>query len=61
LAEKFPRAIVSRVTNLMPGGVVAKNDLADHALVFGKMSFFDEMIAPVIFIFGEEAKLFLRT
>ena len=45
----------------MPGGVVAKNDLADHALVFGKMSFFDEMVAPVIFVFSEETKLFFWT
>ena len=45
----------------MPSGVVAKNDLADHTLVFGKMSFFDEMVAPVIFVFSEETKLFFWT
>jgi hypothetical protein len=45
----------------MPGGIVAKNDFADHALVFGEMSFFDEMIGAVIFILSEETKLFLRT
>ena len=61
MAEKFPRAIISRVTDLMPGGIVAKNDFADHALVFGEMSFFDEMIGAVIFILSEETKLFLRT
>ena len=45
----------------MPGGIVAKNDFADHALVFAEMSFFDEMIGAVIFILREETKLFLRT
>jgi hypothetical protein len=43
----------------MPGGVVAKNDLADDALVFGKMSFFDEMVAPVVFVLQDKSKLFL--
>src|SRR5437867_1039456 len=45
----------------MSGGIVAKNDLANHALIFGEMSFFDETIGSVIFILSEETKLFLRT
>src|SRR5205807_8934538 len=61
LAEQFSRAIISRVTDLMLGGVVAKNNLADHALIFGEVSFFDEMIGSVIFILSDETKLFLRT
>ena len=59
MAEKFSRAIVSRVTDLMPGGVIAKNDLADHTLVFGKMSFFDEVITGVVFVLEDKSKLFL--
>jgi hypothetical protein len=59
LAEKFPRAIVSRVTDLMPGGIVAKNDFADHALIFGEMSFFDETIIGVVFVLQDKSKLFL--
>jgi hypothetical protein len=59
LAEKFPRAIIRRVTNLMPGGIVAKNDFADHALVFGEMSFFDQTIIGVVFILQDKSKLFL--
>src|SRR5438132_346110 len=43
----------------MPGGVVAKNDLADHGLVFGEMSFFDEMIIGVVFVLQDKSKLFL--
>ena len=43
----------------MPSGVVAKNDLADHILVFGKMSFFDEMITSVVFVLQDKSKLFL--
>ena len=59
LAEKFPRAIIRRVTDLMPGGIVAKNDFADHALVFGEMSFFDQTITGVVFVLQDKSKLFL--
>jgi hypothetical protein len=60
LAEKFSRAIISRVTDLMPGGIVAKNDFADHALVFAEMSFFDQTITGVVFVLQDKSKLFLR-
>src|SRR6266480_6347891 len=43
----------------MPGGVIAKNDLADHTLVFAKMSFFDEVITGVVFVLEDKSKLFL--
>ncbi len=43
----------------MPGGIVAKNDFADHALVFGEMSFFDQTIIGVVFILQDKSKLFL--
>jgi hypothetical protein len=43
----------------MPGGVVAKNNLADHALVFGEMSFFDQVITGVVFVLQDKSKLFL--
>ena len=43
----------------MPGGVVAKNDLADHALVFGEVSFFDQVITGVVFILQSKSKLLL--
>ena len=43
----------------MPGGVVAKNDLADHALVFGEMSFFEQTIIGVVFVLQDKSKLFL--
>jgi hypothetical protein len=59
LAEKFPRAIISRVTDLMPGSIVAKNDFADHALVFAEMSFFDQTIIGIVFILQDKSKLFL--
>jgi hypothetical protein len=59
LAEKFPGAIIRRVTDLMPGGIVAKNDFADHALVFGEMSFFRQTIIGVVFILQDKSKLFL--
>ena len=59
MAEEFSRAIVSRVTDLMPGGVVAKNDLADHALVFGQMRFLDQVIIAVVFVLQDKSKLFL--
>jgi len=59
LAEKFPRAIISRVTDLMPGGIVAKNDFADHALVFAEVSFFDQTIIGIVFILQDKSKLFL--
>jgi hypothetical protein len=59
LAEKFPRAIIRRVTDLMPGGIVAKNDFADHALVFAEMSFFDQTIIGIVFILQDKSKLFL--
>src|SRR2546427_547829 len=43
----------------MPGGIVAKNDLANHALIFGEMSFFDETITGVVFVLQDKSKLFL--
>src|SRR5438477_13194907 len=43
----------------MPGGIVAKNDFADHALIFGEMSFFDETIIGVVFVLQDKSKLFL--
>ena len=43
----------------MPGGVVAKDNLADHALVFAKMSFFDQTIIGVVFVLQDKSKLFL--
>src|SRR5205823_8234293 len=43
----------------MPGGIVAKNDFADHALVFGEMSFFDQTNIGVVFILQDKSKLFL--
>src|SRR5690242_14702670 len=45
----------------MSGGVVAKNDLADHALVLGKMGFFGETIIGVVFVLQDKSKLFLRS
>ena len=59
MAEKFPRAIISRVTDLMPGSIVAKNDFADHAVVFVEMSFFDQTIIGIVFILQDKSKLFL--
>jgi hypothetical protein len=59
LAEKFPRAVIGRVTDLMPGGVVAKDNLADHALVFAEMSFFDQTIIGVVFVLQDKSKLLL--
>ena len=59
MAEKFPRAIIRRVTDLMPGGIVAKNDFADHALVFAEVSFFDQTIIGIVFILQDKSKLFL--
>ena len=59
MAEKFPRSIIRRVTDLVPGGIVAKNDFADHALVFGEMSFFDQTITGIVFILQDKSKLFL--
>src|SRR5437879_11500 len=43
----------------MPGGIVAKNDFADHALVFGEMSLFDQTITGIVFILQNKSKLFL--
>jgi hypothetical protein len=43
----------------MPGGIVAKNDFANHALVFGEMSFFDQTITGVVFVLQDKLKLFL--
>jgi hypothetical protein len=43
----------------MPGGIVAKNDFADRALVFGEMSFFDQTIIGIVFILQDKSKLFL--
>jgi hypothetical protein len=43
----------------MPGGIVAKNDFADHALVFGEMSFFDQTVTGVVFVLQGKSKLFL--
>ena len=43
----------------MPGGVVAKNDLANHALIFGEMRFFDEMITAVVFVLQDKSELFI--
>ena len=43
----------------MPGGIVAKNDFADHALVFAEMSFFDQTIIGIVFILQDKSKLFL--
>ena len=59
MAEKFARAIISRVTDLMPGRIVAENDFADHTLVFGEMSFFDQVITGVVFILQSKSKLLL--
>jgi fructose-specific component phosphotransferase system IIB-like protein len=59
LAEKFSRTIISGITDLMTGGIVAENDSANHALVFGEMSFFDEVIIGVIFVLQDKSKLFL--
>jgi len=61
LAEKFPVSIVSRITDLMSGRVVTKNDLADYALVFGKMGFFGETIIGVVLVLQDKSKLFLRS
>jgi hypothetical protein len=41
------------------GGVVAKNNPADHALVFAEMSFFDQTIIGVVFVLQDKSKLFL--
>src|SRR5882762_5494038 len=43
----------------MPGGVVTKNDLANHALIFGEMGFFDQTIIGVVFVLQDKSKLFL--
>ena len=43
----------------MPGGIVAKNDFADRALVFCEMSFFDQTIIGIVFILQDKSKLFL--
>jgi len=43
----------------MPRGIVAKNDFADHALVFAEMSFFDQTIIGVVFVLQDKSKLFL--
>ena len=43
----------------MPGGIVAKNDFADHALVFAEMSFFDQTIIGIVFILQDKSKLLL--
>jgi hypothetical protein len=61
LAEKLSVSIIGRITDLMSGGVVTKNDLADHALVLGEMGFFDETIIGVVFVLQDKSKLFLRS
>jgi len=43
----------------VPGGIVAKNDFADHALVFAEMSFFGQTIIGVVFVLQDKSKLFL--
>src|SRR5437016_4087761 len=43
----------------MPGRIVAENDFADHTLVFGEMSFFDQVITGVVFILQSKSKLLL--
>ena len=43
----------------MSGGVVAKNDLANHALILGKMGFFSETIIGVVLVLQDKSKLFL--
>ena len=43
----------------MSGGIVAKNNPADHALVFAEMSFFDQTIIGVVFVLQDKSKLFL--
>ena len=43
----------------MSGGIVAKNNPADHVLVFGEMSFFDQTIIGVVFVLQDKSKLFL--
>jgi len=43
----------------MSGGIVTKKDFADHALVFGEMSFFDQVITGVVFILQSKSKLLL--
>ena len=61
MAEKLSVSIIGRITDLMSGVVVAKNDLADHALVLGKMGFFRETIIGVILVLQDKSKLFLRS
>jgi len=61
LAEKLSVSIIGRITDLMSGGVVAKNNLADHALVLGEMGFFDETIIGVVLVLQDKSKLFLRS
>jgi len=43
----------------MPAGIVAKNDFADHALVFAEMRFLDQTIIGIVFILQDKSKLFL--
>ena len=59
LAEKLSVSIVGRIADLMSAGVVAKNNLSDHALVLGEMDFFDEMIISVVLVLQDKSKLFL--
>ena len=59
LAKKFSRPVISGITDLMSGGVVAKNNLTHYALVFGQMRFLDEVIIGVVFVLQDKSKLFL--
>ena len=59
MAEKLSVSIIGRITDLMSGGVVAKNNLTHYALVFGQMRFLDEVIIGVVFVLQDKSKLFL--
>ena len=61
LAEKLSVSIVGRIADLMSAGVVAKNNLSDHALVLGEMGFFDETIISVVLVLQDKSELFLRS
>ena len=61
MAEKLSVSIVGRISDLMSGGVVAKNDLADNASILGKMGLFSETIIGVVLVFQNKSKLFLRS
>ena len=60
MAKKPSRAVIGGIADLMSGGIVTEDNFADHALVLGKMSFFDHVISGVVFVLGKETKLLLR-